>query len=56
MRTANAVQLKKYLWLRLGEDEEFKAEQMKAVSSNIPGASKNYDPWEDYFREFYHNN
>lgn len=56
MRTANAVSLKKYLRNRLGEEEEVKAEQMKAVSSHIPGASKNYDPWEDLFREFYHNN
>lgn len=29
---------------------------MKAVASHIPGASKDYDPWEDLFREFYHNN
>ncbi len=32
MRTANAVQLKKYLRMRLGEDEEQKAEQQKAVA------------------------
>lgn len=41
--------------MRLGDEEEQKAEQLKAVQQHIPGASKQYDPWEDLFREFYHN-
>jgi len=35
--------------MRLGEDEEVKAETDKAIARHIPGASKGFDPWEDLY-------
>lgn len=39
MRTAGAVELKKFLKLRLADDEIMKAEQNQAIVLQIPGAS-----------------
>lgn len=52
MRNANADQLKKYLKMRLDEGDVYKEEQKQAVIKNIPGASKDYDPWDILLREF----
>jgi len=32
--------------LRLGDEEELKAETENAIMMNIPGASKSSDPWD----------
>ena len=57
MRTAGAVQLKKFLQMRLGDEDIKKAEQNQAKILGTPGATKgDEDPWEFLLREFVVNN
>lgn len=56
MRNAGAEQLKRYLKMRLDEGEVQVEEQKQAVIKNIPGAGKEYDPWDILIREFLTNN
>lgn len=54
MRNTGAVELKKYLKSRLGEDTIAKEEQRQAVALHIPGATSQgqQDEWDIYLREF----
>ena len=52
MRNAGAVQLKKYLKMRLGEDTCEQEERKQAAAKNLPGASGGADQWDMLIREF----
>jgi len=52
MRTANAVQLKQYLKLRLEESEVNAEENKQDQIKNMPGATQHYDHWQTLLREF----
>lgn len=54
MRNTGAVELKKYLKSRLGEDTIVQEEHRQAVALHIPGASSSVqqDEWDIYLREF----
>ena len=53
IRNAGAVELKKYLKMRLGDDELFKEEKKQAQVLLVPGANAaEADPWEILLREF----
>jgi len=52
MRTANAVQWKKYLKLRLEESEVNAEENKQDQIKNMPGATQQYDHWQTLLREF----
>ena len=57
MRGAGAVELKKFLKMRLGDEEVFKEEKKQAVALHIPGATqKEDDQWDILLREFVVNN
>lgn len=56
MRNANAAELKKYLRMKLGDDENFEDEIQKAKAAKLPGAGAQYDVWEVLLREFVQNN
>eukprot|EP00347_Sterkiella_histriomuscorum_P009848 403339641 len=55
MRNAGADQLKKYLKMRLDDGEVQIEENKQAVIKQIPGASKDFDPWDILLREFISN-
>ena len=53
MRTSGAVELKKFLKMRLGDEDIFKEEKKQAVALKVPGATrKDDDPWDTLLREF----
>ena len=54
MRNTGAVELKKYLKSRLGEDTIVQEEHRQAVALHIPGASSQaqQDEWDIFLREF----
>lgn len=52
MRSANAVQLKKYLKMRLGEDVVEREETKQSQARGIPTMSGGYDQWDMLIREF----
>ena len=52
MRGAGAEQLKKYLKMRLSDNEVAKEEIAQGVASNMPGATASYDAWDTFLREF----
>ena len=54
MRSANAVQLKKYLKMRLGEDEVETEEAKQSAARGIPNMNQGgaYDQWDTLIREF----
>ncbi|CDW80826.1 leucine-rich repeat-containing protein 40-like [Stylonychia lemnae] len=56
MRNAGADQLKKYLKMRLEDGEVQQEENKIAVIKHMPGASKEFDPWDTLLREFISNN
>lgn len=57
MRNAGAVELKKFLKDRLGDEVMFAEEKKQAVALHIPGATqKEADHWDIMLREFVINN
>ena len=53
MRNAGAVQLKKFLKMRLGDEELAQEEKKQNVSLNVPGAKmQDADQWDVLLREF----
>ena len=55
MRSANAVQLKKYLKMRLGENEVEEEEAKQSVARGMPNMTNvggAYDHWDMLIREF----
>ena len=57
MRGSGAVELKKFLKMRLGDEELFKEEKKQAVALHVPGSTKaDDDPWDILLREFVVNN
>ena len=55
LRTAGAEPLKKYLKLRLSEDEIAKNEIKQNADLNLPNSSASYDAWDTFLREFVTN-
>ena len=55
MRSANAVAFKKYLKMRLGEDEVEGAEAQNSAARGLPNMTNQggaYDKWDMLIREF----
>ena len=50
MRNANAVELKKYLRMRLSEDDVAQIERQRDIQMKVPGATREYDQWEEILR------
>lgn len=52
LREAGAEQLKKYLKMRLSENEVVAEEVKQGIEQNLPGASMQTDAWDALLREF----
>lgn len=55
LRTAGAEPLKKYLKLRLSEDEIAKNEIKENADLKLPNSTASYDAWDTFLREFVTN-